>query len=76
MTRIARTSFFAGCAGALLLCVPCFMGRGAAQPKEGKMFANAIEQRSEIIRQIEETNRLLKEQNELLREALKRQDAK
>lgn len=75
MTRAIRTSLYAGCAAALLLCMPCLQGSPAAQT-DGKMFANAIEQRNEIIRQIEETNRLLKAQNELLREMLKRPEAK
>ena len=74
MTRILRTSFYAVCAVALLLCMPCLYGSGAAQTTDGKMFDNAIEQRNEIIRQIEETNRLLKQQNDLLREVLKREE--
>lgn len=74
MTRAIRTTLFGGCAAAFLLCMPCLQGRGAAQT-DGKMFANAIEQRNEIIRQIEETNRLLKQQNDMLREMLKQRDA-
>ncbi len=39
----------------------------AAPPKAKQPFANAVEQRMEMIKQLQEINGLLKEQNALLR---------
>lgn len=40
---------------------------GAAPPRENEPFANSVEQRFEIIRQLKELNAQMKEQNALLR---------
>ena len=49
-------------------CVLGFYGSISAAPQRGQQpFANAVEQRAEIARQLQEINALLKEQNALLR---------
>lgn len=51
-----------------LWCVLGFYGSSAAAPQRGQApFANAVEQRAEMVRQLREMNALLKEQNALLR---------
>ena len=53
---------------AAILCMLSFYQTRAAAPRKNRQpFANAVEQRMEIIRQLKETNALLKEQNALLR---------
>ncbi len=49
------------------LCVLGFYQTGHAEPKETLPFANAVEQRMEMILQLKELNAQLKEQNALLR---------
>jgi hypothetical protein len=55
--------------GALLLLPAAFLATTAAAPQEPERqaFANAIEQRQEMIKQLKEVAALLKEQNELLK---------
>ena len=49
-------------------CMLCFHENSTAAPgKENAPFANAVEQRFEIIHQLREVNAQLKEQNALLR---------
>lgn len=49
-------------------CMLCFHQQGTAAPGAANPpFANAVEQRFEIIDQLKQTNALLKEQNTLLR---------
>jgi hypothetical protein len=45
---------------------------GAAPEPEAQPFANAVQQRAEMIRELKEIKFLLKEQNTLLREAATR----
>ena len=53
---------------AAILCMLSFYQTRAAPPRKNRQpFANAVEQRFEIIRQLKQTNALLKEQNALLR---------
>ena len=55
-------------ANAVLWCVLGFDRSSTAAPQGGKQpFANAVEQRGEMVRQLREINSLLKEQNALLR---------
>ena len=55
-------------ANAVFWCVLGFYGPISAAPQRGQQpFANAVEQRAEIVRQLKEMNGLLKEQNALLR---------
>lgn len=55
-------------ASALLYCVLSFYRTSEAAPKTApEPFANAVQQRSEMIAQLKEIRDLLKEQNELLR---------
>ncbi len=50
------------------LCVLSFYQTGTAAPQPGNQpFANAVEQRFEMITQLREISALLKEQNALLR---------
>lgn len=50
------------------LCVLGFYGRSDAAPKSAnEPFANSVEQRFEIIRQLQQINDQLKEQNALLK---------
>lgn len=52
----------------VILCVLGFYGTSQAQPNESNLpFANAVEQRVEIINQLKQLNEQLKEQNALLR---------
>lgn len=52
----------------VILCVLGFYGTSQAQPNEPNLpFANAVEQRVEIINQLKQLNEQLKEQNALLR---------
>ena len=47
-----------------------FYQTGDAAPKSGQLpFANSVEQRNQIIRELQEVRELLKEQNALLRAA-------
>ena len=60
--------FLALLAGNLMvLCMLGLYQPTPAAPREEQAFANAVEQRLEMIRLLRETNALLKEQNELLR---------
>jgi hypothetical protein len=52
---------------AAVLCMLGLYQPTPAAPKEEQAFANAVEQRLEMIRLLRETNALLKEQNEILR---------
>jgi hypothetical protein len=55
-------------ANALLWCMLSLQQPSAAAPaKESQPFANAVEQRFEMIRELKEINAQLKEQNALLR---------
>lgn len=55
-------------ANALMWCVLSFQGDTAAAPRGGQPpFANAVEQRGEMVRRLTEISSLLKEQNALLR---------
>jgi hypothetical protein len=55
-------------AGLAVLCMLSLYQPTTAAPREDQpTFANAAEQRLEIIRLLRESNTLLKEQNELLR---------
>lgn len=49
------------------LCVLGFYQPGHAEPKETLPFANAVEQRAEMIQQLKELNAQLKEQTALLK---------
>lgn len=52
----------------VILCVLGFYGTSQAQPNEPNLpFANAVEQRIEIINQLKQLNEQIKEQNALLR---------
>jgi cell division protein FtsB len=53
-------------ANVLAWCMLCFHQQGTAAPAAAP-FANAVEQRIEMIEQLKQTNALLKEQNTLLR---------
>lgn len=56
------------CLNAVLFFELCFHRSGVAAPADGQLpFANAVEQRMEIIRELREIRALLKEQNALLR---------
>ena len=49
-------------------CMLGFYGSMTAAPQRGQPpFANAVEQRAEMVRQLQEINAALKEQNALLR---------
>jgi hypothetical protein len=49
-------------------CVLGFYSSITAAPQQGRApFANAVEQRAEMVRQLQEMNGLLKEQNAILR---------
>jgi hypothetical protein len=51
------------------LCVLGFYSSSGAAPQGGQPpFANSVEQRSEMVRELREIKELLKEQNALLRE--------
>ena len=55
-------------AGAVICCMLSFFETSNAAPKAPQMpFANSVEQRGEMVRQLREINALLKEQNALLR---------
>jgi hypothetical protein len=55
-------------ANVLLWCMLCFHQNSTAAPPAGSPpFANAVEQRMEMIEQLKQMNALLKEQNTLLR---------
>ena len=57
-------------ANVLFCCVLSFYrSSGAAPTGKGAPFANSVEQRSLMIRELQEIKVLLKEQNALLREA-------
>ncbi len=51
----------------LAICVLGFLQSTQAQPQGNLPFANAVEQRNEMIVQLREINAQLKEQNALLR---------
>jgi hypothetical protein len=51
----------------VMVCMLGLYQPPSAAPREDQPFANAVEQRLEMIRLLRETNALLKEQNELLR---------
>lgn len=56
------------CANVALWCVLGLYGNISAAPQGGRQpFANAVEQRAEMVRQMEEINASLKETNTLLR---------
>lgn len=58
--------------GGLGLCVLSFYSSSVAAPQGGQPpFANAVEQRNEMIRELREIKELLKEQNALLRSTTK-----
>jgi type II secretory pathway component PulM len=66
--RMNRSWAMLMAAGALVLCVLGLYQPGSAAPRgENEPFANAVEQRAEMIAQLREINALLKEQNALLR---------
>ena len=53
---------------ALLAVLGLYQGPAAAQPPAGTLpFANAVEQRMEIVRELQAIRKLLEEQNTLLR---------
>ena len=55
-------------ANVAMWCVLGFYGHISAAPQRGQPpFANAVEQRAEMVRQLQEINAALKEQNTLLR---------
>ncbi len=54
------------------LCSPT----GTAQQPTPQPFANAVEQRSEMLRELREIKELLKEEVELIRQATQPEDAK
>jgi len=56
-------------ANVVCYCVLSFYQTGVAAPRAGGVppFANAVEQRIEMINQLKQVNQLLKEQNALLR---------
>jgi hypothetical protein len=55
-------------ANALVLCMLGFYRTGGAAPQAGQPpFANPIDQRSDMVRELREIKELLKEQNALLR---------
>ena len=52
----------------VLWCVLGFYGSITAAPQRGQPpFANSVEQRAEMVRQLQEINAALKEQNAILR---------
>ena len=63
-TRLRWTALIT--ANVLMWCMLCFHQQGTAAPAQPP-FANAVEQRFEMIDQIKQTNALLKEQNTLLK---------
>jgi hypothetical protein len=64
--RIRTFVFAAGLAGA---CMLGLLGASDAAPREEtQQFANSIEQRMEMIKELREIRALMKEQNELLKE--------
>lgn len=54
-------------ANVVTLCVLGFFQTTNAQPRDNQPFANAVEQRQEMIAQLREIAALLKEQNALLK---------
>ena len=55
---------------AIVLSVLGFYSTSGAAPQSGQPpFANSVEQRSEMVRELREIKELLKEQNALLRDA-------
>jgi hypothetical protein len=54
-------------ANVLAWCMLCFHQQGTAAPAAPPPFANAVEQRIEMIEQLKQVNALLKEQNLLLK---------
>jgi len=62
------------CANLVMWCVLSFYESSDAAPQTGRQpFSNAVEQRHEIIRELQQIRTLLREQNQLLR-AAKRED--
>jgi len=71
MTRCARWTL-AIAAAALCGGVLCFLGATGAAPPAGRQpFANAVQQRMEMVNELKEIRALLKEQNAVLREQTK-----
>jgi hypothetical protein len=63
----ARWALLLG-ANVLVWCMLGFYGTTGAAPQGGQPpFANAVEQRAEMVKELQEINALLKEQNALLR---------
>jgi hypothetical protein len=61
-----------GCAAAVVMCMLGFYSTTGAAPQGGQPpFANSVEQRDAMIRELRDIKELLKEQNSLLRESLK-----
>ena len=68
MTKTAFSWAALVCANLVIWCVLGFYGSIVAAPQRGQPpFANAVEQRAEMVRQLQEINAALKEQNALLR---------
>ncbi len=66
--RPRRSGFLLVVLNVVALSVLALYGTSAAAPREAPQpFANAVEQRFEIIRELKQLNALVKEQNELLR---------
>jgi hypothetical protein len=58
--------------GGVVLCVLGFYSIGGAAPQGGQPpFANSVDQRNEMVRELREIKELLKEQNALLRASAK-----
>lgn len=69
MKRWSNTPWAAlAAANVLCFCMLSFYETSHAEPREtNQPFANAVEQRLEIINQLKELNALVKEQNALMR---------
>lgn len=63
-------------ANALALCMLGFYSIGGAAPQSGQPpFANPVDQRADMVRELREIKELLKEQNTLLRGGASKTDA-
>jgi hypothetical protein len=61
-----------GSAAVVVMCMLGFYSTSGAAPQGGQPpFANSVEQRDQMIRELRDIKELLKEQNTLLRESLK-----
>ena len=73
---VPRWLFVAGLLAAGISVLGLYSPSGSAQQATPLPFANAVEQRTEMIRELQAIKALLKEQNDLIRQATLPEDAK